>query len=437
MAGRPLVGVVVVNFNGGELTTDCLRSLLATAWPPERLQVVLVDNSSGDGVVETVRARYPAVTVIESGANLGFGGGCNLGLAHLGSAEYVALVNNDATVAPGWLAPLVDVLETERSLGAACPKILFSTPFVDVHLESETRVPGRGDRRRLGVRMSGLRANGADLYPRAQFVDGFWDVEYGDAEEPRYRWTGGRAQLRVPVPPGGPIPEAADLRLAADGPVPAVLRSSAGPVEMTVDAQPRWFRVPLAGPAYEVVNSAGSMLVDGEYGADRGYLEEDRGQYDAPADVLAWSGAGVLLSRPYLDDVGLFDERYFLYYEDFDLAWRGRARGWRYRYVPESVVRHVHSATSDETSTLFAFCNERNRLLTLARNASPGRAATAAARSLLVTASYARRDVVSPLLRGEPPRWALVAVRLRALASFVRLLPGTLAARRGHQGSEP
>ncbi|MDP8977693.1 MAG: glycosyltransferase [Actinomycetota bacterium] len=138
----------------------------------------------------------------------------------------------------------------------------------------------------------------------------------------------------------------------------------------------------------------------------------------------------MLLSRRYLDDVGLFDERYFLYYEDFDLAWRGRRRGWRYRYVPESVVRHVHSASSDEGSKLFAFYNERNRLLTLARNAPLRRSVAAVGRSVLVTASYARRDVAGSLMRRTAPRWGMVTVRLRALGSFARLLPGTLAARR-------
>ncbi len=429
-AGTPFIGVVVVNFNGGNLTVECVRSLLATDWPPGRLQVVLVDNASSDGVAGRIRAGHPAVTVVESGANLGFAGGCNLGVGHVGSAEYVALVNNDATVSPGWLSPLVGALEADPSVGAACPKIVFASSFVDVHVESATLPRRRGDRRALGMRVSGLRAGGADVFRQAQFVDGFWGIEYGGAEEERYRWTAGPAQVRVPVPPGGPVPESAQLRLAADRSTPATLRSPAGRVEITVGPRPEWFRVPLGGQAYDVVNSVGSTLVDGEYGADRGYLEADRGQYDTATEVFAWSGAAVLLSRRYLDDVGLFDARYFLYYEDFDLAWRGRRRGWRYRYVPESVVRHVHSATSDEGSKLFAFYNERNRLLTLARNAPLRRAATAVARSVLVTASYLRRDILAPLVRGRRPHAGIVAVRLRALASFARLLPGTLAARR-------
>src|SRR6185436_4332735 len=125
------------------------------------------------------------------------------------------------------------------------------------------------------------------------------------------------------------------------------------------------------------------------------------GQYDAPADVDAWCGGAVLLRREYLDDVGDFDEDLFLYYEDVELSLRGRARGWRYRTAPASVVRHVHSATATERSPLAAYYNERNRLLVTTRHAGTTTAVRAIGRYLAITGSYAKRDIVAPLLRGE------------------------------------
>ncbi len=92
--------------------------------------------------------------------------------------------------------------------------------------------------------------------------------------------------------------------------------------------------------------------------------------------MFAWCGGAVLLRRGYLDDVGLFDERLFLYYEDTDLSWRGRLRGWRYVYVPASVVRHRHAQSSGVGSPMFRYYTERNRLLVLAKNA-PARLALA------------------------------------------------------------
>src|SRR5207244_12193902 len=65
----------------------------------------------------------------------------------------------------------------------------------------------------------------------------------------------------------------------------------------------------------------------------------------------------------------LFEEDLFVYYEDFDLAWRGRARGWRYLYVPASVVYHVHTASSREGTAFFEHHVERNRLTVILRNA--------------------------------------------------------------------
>jgi GT2 family glycosyltransferase len=211
--------------------------------------------------------------------------------------------------------------------------------------------------------------------------------------------------------------------MAADRPTRVEIGSGTAAEQYTVGTAPAWYPLRLAGAPGDVINNVGSVLTSDWYGADRGYLERDRGQYDEPEDVELWCGATVLLRRRYLDDVGRFDERLFLYYEDVELSLRGRARGWRYRYVPASVVRHVHSATSVEGSALADYYNERNRLLVLARHAPGAVAAHALLRYGLVTGSYARRDVVGPLLRGEPPRWESVRRRVGAFAGFLRRAP--------------
>ena len=297
---NPLVRVVVLNHNGGDITIDCLRSVLATRWPAPRLQVVLVDNASSDAVVARVRAELPVVRIIESERNLGFAGGCNLGMRDLKGADYVALVNNDALVDPGWLTPLVDALERDPGLGAACPKVVFA----------ENGVIGNGVIDNVGVDLG------------------------------------------------------------------------------------RWGR-----------------------GADRGHLEPDHGQFDVPVDVFAWCGAAVLLRRAYLEDVGTFDERLFLYCEDLDLAWRGRRRGWRYRTAPTSVVHHMHSATTIAGSPLQRTYNLRNALLVALRHAPPATALAAVARSFaaLCVAVVRRPDEVS--------------ARARAFTGFLRLAPAMIGER--------
>ena len=199
---------------------------------------------------------------------------------------------------------------------------------------------------------------------------------------------------------------------------------------MEVGPDPSWHELAIEGEPFDVVQNAGSMMLHGGYGADRGFLEPDRGQYDMEDEVFAWCGGGVLLRPGYLHDVGLFDERFFAYYEDTDLAWRGRAAGWRYRYVPASVLRHQHATTSVEGSATFNRYVERNRLIMLTKNAPRRLVLSALGRYLLTTASYARRDIAGPLRRARRPRFGVVGLRLVSLFSYLRLSPALLADRR-------
>jgi hypothetical protein len=261
----------------------------------------------------------------------------------------------------------------------------------------------------------------------AQLVEGFWGPEHRAEPETEYQWTSGRAILRVPVTASTPA-DACELRLAADEAMRVTALSGRHEVELYVDTEPAWHAVPLAGRPFDVINNVGTVPTGDGYFADRGYLERDYGQYATPQSVFAWSGGAVLLAASYLADVGLFDEDLFLYYEDVDLSWRGHERGWRYRYVPESVVRHVHSASTTVGSPTFDYYNERNRLLTLTRHSDRTTVAKALGKYLLVTGSYARRDVVSPLLRGQAPRIEAPLRRLRALGGYAaatgaRILP--------------
>jgi GT2 family glycosyltransferase len=431
---RPRVRVVTLNHNGGPLTLECIESLRATEWPAERLQLVMTDNASRDGIADVVRRRWPEVEVVESDRNLGFAGGSNLGMGDLDGCDYVALVNNDVTVDAGWLAPLVDTLEADPGLGAACPKILFASRYLELDVDSTTVQRGRGDARDLGVHVSGVEVDGVDVTDRVQFAEGFWGHEAPGAGTGPGEWSRGEARLLVPVARDSAAPRSVRVRVTGAAPGKATLRAGGTAVDLALDETPRWVEVEVGHAPVDLVNNAGSVLTADGFGADRGYLQPDDGRFDQPADVFAWCGAAALLSSAYLRDIGRFDERLFLYYEDLELSWRGRERGWRYRYVPESVVHHVHSATVGEGSSLARYQNERNRLLVLARHATAATTTSAAVRSLLVTASYARRDVAGPILRGDRPHPGIVRDRLRAFGGFVQLLPAMVRDRRtaGH-----
>jgi GT2 family glycosyltransferase len=122
----------------------------------------------------------------------------------------------------------------------------------------------------------------------------------------------------------------------------------------------------------DTIQNAGSLVLTDGSGGDRGTGEPDRGQYDSREEVFAACGCATLLTRRMLDDVGLLDSTFFVYYEDTDLSWRMRLRGWRVVYEPAAVVEHVHAGTSGEWSPFFTFHVDRNRLFMILKNAPAG-----------------------------------------------------------------
>jgi GT2 family glycosyltransferase len=426
MPQSPFVRLVVLNWNGRDHLDRCLAALSALDWPADRLDLVVIDNASTDGSDRIVE-RYPRIRLVRNDHNGGFVAN-NLALRELDGVDYVGLVNADSFVEPGWLAPLVDALERDPGLGAASARMVFDDRFVEVTIDSPTFDPPGPDARALGVMVSGVRVGGVDRWRDAQVVDG-WGIEHrGDGDT--FQWTSDRATLRIPVGDGSPVPATAEIALSAEADKDVVVSAGGEARQVVVGRDVRWSEVRLVGDAIDVVNNVGSVLIEGGYGADRGYLEPDDGRYDAPAEVFAWCGGSVLLRPDYLRDVGLFDEDFFLYYEDTDLSWRGRLRGWRYQYVPEARARHIHAASTGEGSPVFQHYVERNRLLMLVKNAPARMAATAVWRYLLTTLSYLRRDLVAPVFGLHRPRPAIVVRRVASFLDFLRLGPAMLAGRR-------
>lgn len=429
----PLVRVVVLNFDGGQMTLDCLDSLLATDWPHDRLEIVLVDNGSLDDVAQQVRATYPSVRLVEPLRNLGFAGGCNLGIREPGRYDYVALVNNDATVAPTWLRPLVEVAEAADDIGAVNAKLLFADQYlgIDVVVPDAARIT-RTDNRVLGARVSAVRIDWARADDRCSFDEHFYGPEQpnSDHDEEIARWSRAAGAIRIAVDPTAPLPQTVSLRLSSPQPRTVTITTDANERTVQVGVVPEWVDIRLGDEPFDVVNNVGSCLFTGGFGGDRGFLERDRGQYEEPAEVFAWCGGAVLLKRQYLDQVGLFDERLFLYYEDTDLSWRGRLLGWRYLYEPRSLVRHRHAASSGVGSPTFRYYTERNRLLVLAKSAPWRLALRAGLGELRRCLRWQVSAYVMRPLRLQMPERVESAHRRKVVRGYLRDLPGMLRDRR-------
>jgi GT2 family glycosyltransferase len=326
---RKTVCAIVVNWRQPDLTSAAVASLEEQTGLDEvgvHLEVVIVDNGSGDGSAERLRARHPSHTVVETPVNGGFGSGVNAGI-RAAPADYYVLLNNDAVAAPEFVAALVRACSGR--VGAVTARILLAG---------------------------------------------------------RYSQNGDGEALR-----------------AHDGSV--------------------WRR---DETGVQLVNSTGNEMTTSGNGRDRDWLRPARDPARPAGEAFGFSGGAALLSAAALDEVGLFDESLFMYYEDTELSWRLRRSGFVVRYAPDAVVVHAHAASSGTGSTLFRFYNERNRVLVSAKTAPAAVVVTALARTTAATI----RSVLQAVLHRSAESRAEARGRVRSLSAALRGLPAALAERR-------
>ncbi|GIV35148.1 MAG: glycosyl transferase family 2 [Chitinophagales bacterium] len=116
----PFVAVVILSWNGKKYLQQFLPALLRTTYPNARFYVA--DNASGDGTDAFVREHFPSVHLLRLQKNNGFAGGYNLALAQI-EADYYVLLNQDVEVTPGWIEPVVSLMQADSLIAAAQPKI--------------------------------------------------------------------------------------------------------------------------------------------------------------------------------------------------------------------------------------------------------------------------------------------------------------------------
>jgi len=264
--------VILVNYRGADDTIACLGYFDDVDWPADRLELIVVENASGDDSAARIRAAVPRARVVEAGSNTGFAGGCNLGVQHA-TGEYVAFLNNDARPGPQWVSAAVETLAGDRTIGCVACKVLD------------------------------------------------WDGELVDY----------------------------------------------------VDGSLTWF-----GMGYK-----------------REAERPDDGSYDVAKDVLFGTGAAMFMRADLFRQVGGFDERFFMFYEDVDLGWRLNLLGYRVRYEPRSVAFHRHHVTMNKFGSYReSYLLERNALMSMYKNLDDESLARAlpAAMALAVRRSIARTE---------------------------------------------
>lgn len=117
----PEVAVVLLNWNGKSFLEKFLPSVCASGYP--NLTIYLADNDSTDDSVDFVRKAYPSVKIILNRVNAGFAAGYNMALEQV-QADYYVLLNQDVEVTPGWIEPVIELMEADPAVAACQPKTL-------------------------------------------------------------------------------------------------------------------------------------------------------------------------------------------------------------------------------------------------------------------------------------------------------------------------
>ena len=124
MNPEPKVAIVILNWNGKKFLEQFLPSVLASTYA--NYEVIIADNGSTDDSITFLEQKYPRIQLIRFEKNLGFAKGYNEALRQV-KAPYSILLNSDVEVTPGWIEPMVNLLENNLSIAACQPKLLSYT----------------------------------------------------------------------------------------------------------------------------------------------------------------------------------------------------------------------------------------------------------------------------------------------------------------------
>lgn len=121
MSTLPSVAIVILNWNGSAFLEKFLPSVVATSYANKR--IIVADNGSTDNSISFLQQHFPAVEIINNKKNYGFAQGYNEALKKV-NADYYVLLNSDVEVTPGWIDPIISLMESDTKIAACQPKIL-------------------------------------------------------------------------------------------------------------------------------------------------------------------------------------------------------------------------------------------------------------------------------------------------------------------------
>lgn len=383
-----LVSIIILNYNGKLFLEECFSSLYKIDFPKEKYEIIMVDNGSSDLSVKFTKGNFPDIRIIESKVNLGFAGGCNLGVKE-SRGKYVVFLNNDTKVEKKWLEVLVKRIESNTKISAVNSKLLFYYPFIELTINSDIFMRSEFTKsinfQSVGILVENVILEDRLLQDLVRYRSGFYDKEKGAIP---VRWTKGMAKILIPCNPTNQFTKmtltirsektSSDLKTK----ISINLGNEVILEDVLESYEVKQYKISLENKkiektfVYAVQNSGVVVFKDG-YGRDRGavvganrtqFYEIDNSFYNSSSSVNSFCGASVIIRRDIFEKLGGFDESFFMYYEDVDLSLRMNRAGYEIVYEPRSVVFHIHAGSSGEWSSFFTYHVEKNHLAVLVKH---------------------------------------------------------------------
>ncbi|MBU2635542.1 MAG: glycosyltransferase family 2 protein, partial [Bacteroidetes bacterium] len=144
MPELPTVGIVILNYQSPSDTLECIESLKHCIYPNK--DILVVDNGSGGETVNILRRNSVAFQMIETGKNLGYTGGVNVGLKYFleKHVDYILILNNDTIVEPDFMDHLVAAAELDSDVAGCCGTILCDHNRDEIWYAGGKLIPWRG-----------------------------------------------------------------------------------------------------------------------------------------------------------------------------------------------------------------------------------------------------------------------------------------------------
>src|SRR3989344_4532530 len=315
-ASKLKASIIIVNYNGKHFLKECLSSVFEIDFPKNQYEVILVDNDSRDNSVEYVSVNFPAVKIIQSNVNLGFAGGCNLGVKNA-LGKFVVLLNTDTKVDKNWLTYLVKRIKSDKKIAAVNSKAYLYYPFVELSINSDIYLRSEFSDgvnfHSVGVLLENIVLNNKELQNLLRYRSGFYETEPGSIQA---RWTKGKSTVLIPID-SDKENNIVTLTIRSEkyqSNLKTRISINLGEKKLLEDKlesyQVNQYRLNLDNVVSEKdylfeVQNAGLAVFKSGHGRDRGavvkgyhqFYEIDNQFYNQPCEITAFSGVSVILRK--------------------------------------------------------------------------------------------------------------------------------------------